>query len=128
MDYARCSVTVPGAREVLITKKLVEKNFKVVCVKNGYSSNIQAKGSGYRDIKLLVVVDFDNLKLDGVAKVEPTTKFVCEVQIVCEAWLENKKTTSLPYKILRAANLSVLLSDFSKYIKKKNEENSIQFP
>ena len=85
MDFARCSVTVPHALEALKVKKFLEKNFVVVCVKNGYNANVKVKGSGYRDIKLLVEVEFDDLKLKGIPKVEPKTKMICEIQIICEA-------------------------------------------
>jgi len=121
VDFARCSITVPGALEALQAKRLIEEQFKVVCIKNGYNSEVKAKGSGYRDCKLLVEVEFDDLQLEGVAQVQPTTTMLCEVQIVCQAWYVNKKTTSLPYKILRAQSLSSLLNDASKYTKMKKE-------
>ena len=84
MDFARCSITVPSARELLNVKEIVEKNYSVVRVKNGYSSNINAKGSGYRDMKLLVEVEFENLELKNIPQVEVQTRVICEIQLVCE--------------------------------------------
>jgi len=119
LDFARCSITVHSAREVLMVKKLIEESFLVVCVKNAYNANVEVKGSGYRDLKLFIQVEFDYLNLKNVPQVTPKTKIICEIQILCETWLENKLTTSLSYKILRAANLRELLSDFSKYVEKR---------
>ena len=84
LDFARCSITVPSARELLNVKEIVEQNFSVVRVKNGYNSNIDAKGSGYRDMKLLVEVEFENLELKNIPKVEVKTRMICEIQLVCE--------------------------------------------
>ena len=66
-------------------------------------------------MKLLIEVEFDDLELGGVAKVQSKTTLICEVQILCQAWLKNKKTTSLSYKILRAQSFSDLLYDAAKY-------------
>merc|ERR1712060_941657 len=41
---------------------------------------------------------------------------ICEVQLICDEWLENKKNTSLSYKVLRSTNLLNLLRDFAKYL------------
>jgi ppGpp synthetase/RelA/SpoT-type nucleotidyltranferase len=116
VDFARCSVEVRTASDVFEVKKLVEDRFKVVAVKNGYNSNVHVKGSGYRDIKILVEVEYNNLKFEKIPAMNEKTVFICEIQIVCAAWLENKKSTSLPYKILRAKNLRALFKDFKKYI------------
>merc|ERR1719285_583030 len=105
LDFARCSITVPDANDVLQVKNIIKNKFKVVCLKNGYNSEVKVKGSGYRDLKLLIEVEFDDLDLGGVTKAVPKTKLICEVQILCKAWLMNKKTTSLSYKILRAQSL-----------------------
>merc|ERR1719193_1755817 len=126
LDFARCSVTAPAAREVLEVKELLEKHFSVVSLKNGYNANAKVKGSGYRDMKLLVEVEFENLKLKSVPRVGAKTKLICEIQIICEAWLENKRTTSLSYKILRAVKLKELLVDFSKYIEPKKMFNLVK--
>merc|ERR1719397_248847 len=123
VDFARCSITVPGAPEVLEAKRLIQEHFKVVCIKNGYNSEVRVKGSGYRDLKLLIEVEFNGLELDGVAKVQPKTTLICEVQILCEAWLENKKTTSMSYKILRAQSLCDLLYDAAKYSNMRGTES-----
>ena len=56
VDFARCSIIVKTAHDLLEMKRLVEEQFLVVGVKNGYSSNATAKSSGYRDLKLLVQV------------------------------------------------------------------------
>jgi len=124
MDFARCSIIVPDATALLEAKQLIEDRFSVVCVKNGYNVNYKVKGSGYRDMKLLVEVEFDNLKLKGVAQVEQTTTLICEVQLLCKKWLENKKTTSLSYKVLRASKLLQLFSDFAKYLTGKRGDTS----
>ena len=116
LDFARCSVEVPTASDVFDVKNILESHFNVVGVKNGYNSNVHVKGSGYRDLKLLIEVEFNNLKLKQIPKMDEKTVLICEVQIVCEAWLDNKKTTSLSYKILRASNLRALFKDFRKYI------------
>ena len=74
MDFARCSVMVPHALEALKVKKFLEENFVVVSVKNGYNANVKVKGSGYRDIKLLVEVEFDDLKLKGFRRLNQKRK------------------------------------------------------
>jgi len=102
-------------------KKLLEDRFKVVCVKNGYGSKVKVKGSGYRDMKMLVDVGFDNLKLQNVPKVQSETKVICEIELMCAKWLDNKKTTSLSYNVLRANNLRNLFNDFSKYVHRTSE-------
>ena len=124
VDYARCSITVPRAGDVIKVKQIIEQQFPLVCVKNSYNSKVQVKGSGYRDLKLLIEVEFDDLQLGGVPRLQPKTKLICEVQILCQAWLENKKTTSISYKILRAQSLGNLLNDAAKYLKKKNTDVS----
>jgi len=116
VDFARCSVIVPNANDVLDIKKLVEDHFEVVSVKNGYNSNVQVKGSGYRDMKLLVKVDFEGLELKHIPNLQQKTVLICEIQIISKAWLVNKKTTSLSYKILRATSLKQLCKDFGKYV------------
>ena len=47
-------------------KKIVEEQFTVVCVKNGYHAEDQVKGSGYRDLKLIVEVGFNKKDLKEV--------------------------------------------------------------
>jgi len=121
VDFARCSIIVQSACDLLKVKKLIENQFRVVGVKNGYSSNVDAKGSGYRDFKMLVQVEFDNLKLGNVAKVEKKIVMICEVQLICAEWLKNKKTTSLSYKVIRSSTLRALLSDFSKYLQPEHQ-------
>ena len=116
MDYARVSVEVPTAGDALDVKKLVEDHFEVVCLKNGYNLNEQVKGSGYRDMKLLVKVEFDDLGLKKIPNMGKKTILICEIQVICKAWLENKITTSLPYKVLRSETLKQLCKDFSKYL------------
>merc|ERR1719193_2121032 len=86
MDFARCSIEVPTADDALDVKKLVEDRFEVVCVKNGYNSNEKVKGSGYRDMKLLVKVEFEGLGLQNIPNMEQTTILICEIQIICKAW------------------------------------------
>ena len=85
MDFARCSITVSSASDVLMVKEILEESFLVVCVKNGYNTSVHVKGSGYRDLKLLIEVEFDHLKLENVPQVRPKTKLICEIQIICEA-------------------------------------------
>jgi len=121
MDFARCSVTVPSATDLLKVIKLFEKKLTVVCIKNGYSPEHQIKGSGYRDLKILVKVDFDNLKLDGIPIKAGRTAMICEIQLLCEPWFHNKLATSVSYKILRASSMRELLHDFSKYLAPDNE-------
>jgi len=119
IDFARCSINVENASDLLKGKKILEKYFNVVQVKNNYSSECQAKGSGYRDCKLIVEVEFENLKLNDVPNIKSQkTKMLCEIQLVCKKWLQNKKTTSLSYKVIRARNFLDLLLDFGKYLKK----------
>jgi len=113
---------------LLEVKQLIEESFPVVCLKNGYNSKFHVKGSGYRDLKLLVEVEFDNLFLKKVPLVQPKTKLICEIQLICEKWLENKKTTSLSYKVLRARSLVELLTDFSKYLDRVNGVDVIEMP
>jgi len=117
VDFARCSINVPSAKDVVNVVKIIkeDKTFKVLSLKNGYSKNFNVKGSGYRDCKLLVEVKFENLVLRGIPNVEPVTTLICELQILCAKWLVNKKTTSFSYKILRAKTLRALFKDFTKY-------------
>merc|ERR1719317_1327570 len=70
VDFARCSITVPDAADVMMVKRIVEKHFSVICVKNGYNSKLHVKGSGYRDLKLLIKVEFDNLQLGGITSAQ----------------------------------------------------------
>jgi len=121
VDFARCSIVVRDAGELLKAKKVIEEKFKVVCVKNGYNADVQVKGSGYRDFKMLVEVEFDELNLKEVAQAQKTIEFICEIQLICKKWLLNKVTSSLSYKILRARNLKEFLDDFSKYPKRNDE-------
>merc|ERR1719193_338713 len=102
VDFARCSIIVRDAGELLKVKKVVEEKFTVVCVKNGYNADVQVKGSGYRDFKMLVEVEFDELNLKDVPQSQKRIKFICEIQLICEKWLRNKVTSSLSYKVLRA--------------------------
>jgi len=125
VDFARCSIIVPDARELLKVKKLLEEHFKIVCVKNGYNSDISVKGSGYRDVKLLVEVEFDGLDLRNIPQVGGKIKLICEIQLVCEKWLKNKKTTSLSYKVQRATKLQYLLNDFAKYLNTRSKEDEL---
>jgi len=118
VDLARCSITVSDAMDVIKVKRRIEENFQVICIKNAYNSNVVVKGSGYRDLKLLIEVKFENLQLGGVPKVQSKTTFICEVQILCRAWLENKKSTSISYKILRAQSLHNLFCDTAKYVRR----------
>ena len=120
MDLARCSIIVPDAGDVMKVKRIIEEKFRVLCVKNSYHSKCLAKGSGYRDLKLLIEVEFDDLHLEGVTGLQKKTTLICEVQILCQAWLHNKKTTSISYKILRSLSLRSLLNDAAKYLKRTN--------
>ena len=121
VDFARCSITVPGAADVMKAKRIIEENFPVICVKNSYNSEHHVKGSGYRDLKLLIEVEFDDLRFDGVISAQQKTTLICEIQIVSKTWLNNKITTSISYKILRAGSLCGLLYDAAKYVKIKKK-------
>jgi ankyrin repeat protein len=112
---------------VIKAMSILEKCFQVICVKNGYNSTVLAKGSGYRDVKLLIEVEFQDLKLGGVTSAQPKTKFICEVQIICQQWLKNKKNTSMSYKILRAQSFRNLLYDLGKYVTSKNTNNPAKY-
>jgi len=121
-DFARCSITVPTAGDVIKVKRLIERQFPVICLKNGYNNDVGVKGSGYRDLKLLVEAEFSDLHLGGVVRAQPKTKLICEIQILCEFWLVNKKTTSMSYKILRAQSLRDLFYDAAKYVERENTD------
>jgi len=124
MDFARCSIEVPTAGDLLKVKELFEEQLEVVSVKNGYREDHKVKGSGYRDLKLLVKVDFLKLKLKDIAKGKTT--MICEIQLICKPWLDNKITSSMSYKVLRANTFRELLNDFSKYLDPDNAfENEI---
>jgi len=85
VDFARCTIVVPSATKLLCVKRLLERRFAVVCVKNGYNSEKIVKGSGYRDMKLLVQVDFDKLTLGNIPVLETKkTTLICEIQLLCE--------------------------------------------
>ena len=122
VDFARCSIVVKSARDLLEMKKLVEERFEVVGLKNGYSSYKAAKGSGYRDLKLLVLVEFDAPQLRKLSQFDDNIVMICEIQLICDKWLDNKKTTSLSYKVLRSVNLRNLLRDFAKYLEPTYED------
>jgi len=124
VDFARCSICVPDAADVIKVTNYIKNKFSVICVKNSYNTKFKVKGSGYRDMKLLVAVAFDNLKLGGVPRVQPKTTLICEVQILCQKWLENKKSTSLSYKILRALTLRDLFQDAAKYVEREETDLS----
>jgi len=126
VDFARCSITVPDAEDVMKVKHIIEQQFSVISVKNCYNPNFPVKRSGYRDLKLLIEMEFDALQLDGVPNLEPNPKFICEVQILSEAWLHNKKTTSMAYKILRAKCLRDLFYDAAKYVKRRDAEEWVR--
>jgi ankyrin repeat protein len=126
MDFARCSIEVPSASDALVVKELVEDRFKVVSVKNGYNSDVTVKGSGYRDTKLLVEAEFEGLRLNGIPNMEKKTVFICEIQIVCKAWLINKNSTSLSYKIMRSITLKDLCNDFEKYVFEDQDKIEIE--
>ena len=121
VDIARCSITVPDAGDIIKVKHIIEEHFSVIGVKNSYKSTFSVRGSGYRDLKLLIEVEFDKLQLDGLPELQSNAKFICEVQILCQAWLHNKKTTSMSYKILRAHCLRDLLYDAAKFVKRSND-------
>jgi len=123
LDFARCSITVPDAGDVLKVKTIIEEQFSTICIKNSYNSKETVKGSGYRDLKLLIEVEFDDLEFGGVIRAQPKTTLICEVQVLCQAWLENKKTSSISYKILRAQSLRELLYDAAKYLKRKTVDS-----
>merc|ERR1719419_1920312 len=98
MDFARVSITFAKPKELLKTIEMIKKSLNVVCIKNGYSRRSSAKGSGYRDIKIIVGFalqdDFDGY----TTKSGESTCFLCELQLLCNEWLQNKKETSLSYK------------------------------
>jgi len=121
IDFARCSITVASAREVLEVMHVIESEYPVVCIKNGYSSKFRVTGSGYRDLKLLVEVEFDDLST-GIPCEKQKKTMICEIQILCNEWYENKITTSISYKILRAKSLCDLFYDCEKYAKSKSQE------
>jgi len=125
VDFARCSIVVNSARDLLRMKSLVEERFPVVGLKNGYSSNAEAKGSGYRDLKLLVLVEFDNLQLGDISETEQDIVMICEIQLICDEWLDNKKNTSLSYKVLRSTTLRNLLRDFAKYLEPTTKTQNV---
>ena len=116
VDFARCSIEVPSAQGLIEVKRLLEKHFSVVCVKNGYKKDMSVKGSGYRDLKLLVLAEFDGLELGNIPQIQTKISMICEIQILCQTWLSNKKTTSFSYKVLRAKTLNSLLRDMAKYL------------
>jgi len=120
VDLARCSITVPDAVDVIKVMRILEEQFPVICIKNGYNSKDRVKGSGYRDLKLLIEVEFNDLQLEGAPRLQQKMTVICEIQILCQAWLKNKKNTSISYKILRSQSLRSLLNDAAKYVKRTN--------
>ena len=61
-DYilCRCSIEVDSAKELLQAYEHLKDHFKtdLLCVKNGYHRRFKVRGSGYRDLKLLVKMGF----------------------------------------------------------------------
>ena len=45
VDFARSSINVKDAFELLKVKELIEKHFTVVGIKNGYNADVPVKGS-----------------------------------------------------------------------------------
>jgi len=128
LDFARCSVILNGAKELLKIKEKLEHDFEVVSVKNTFKKGHKVKGSGYRDLKLLVKANFEDLELKdlipmplGATHGHSRLTMICEIQLVCSEWLSNKKNTSFSYKILRASSLKGLFGDTAKYLTKSKK-------
>jgi len=124
LDYCRCSVTCKTPDDLVNTIAKLKKSLDVVGTKNGYSPEAFVPPSGYRDAKVIVRLTVSEdimLQKPGDAdKKEVTvpkgTAFLCEIQLVLEAWVENKKASSLHYKLRRAKDFYALASDFQKYL------------
>ena len=55
----------------------------MVAVKNTYNRNYKVKGSGYRDMKLLVKAEFFDVELDGFTRsAKSPITFICEIQLI----------------------------------------------
>ena len=124
-DLTRCSITVPDASDVIKVKQIIEKRFPVICVKNTYNPETRVKGSGFRDLKLLIEVEFNDLQLHGAPRLPQKTKFICEIAILCRKWLNNRKNTTISYSIIRAQSLRSLLNDLAKNIKEIKTQDKV---
>ena len=56
IDIARNACIVPGEDEFIELYNSVKANFQIAREKNGFHADFDAKGSGYRDVKLNIVV------------------------------------------------------------------------
>merc|ERR1719245_558300 len=102
----------------------MEKRFSVVGLENGYSSNVQVTDGGYRDLTIWVSVEFENLVLANIPRMRRKTKMICEIQIICEAWVSAKQKTSLSYKLVRSNSMIDLLTNAADFL----EISSYKFP
>jgi len=127
VDLARVSVTFNQPVDLVAFVKRVEKSsvFEIQSIKNLFRENVIVKPSGYRDLKLLVKFSCPTKHFGHFFEVKnmpETMSFVCELQCILAKWVENKKRTSLSYKLLRADNVNDCLSDFRKYTKEEDDE------
>ena len=84
LDFARVSITVDSPEELLNTMDMIKGSFEVVCIKNGYSRNLSAKGSGYRDLKMIVEFEVENHFNGYRGESDGKVTFLCELQLLCK--------------------------------------------
>jgi len=127
VDLARVSVTFNQPVDLINFLNSIKKSssFEILSIKNLFRENFKVKPSGYRDLKLLVKFSCPSTLFGDFfssEKIKEDMSFVCEIQCMLKKWVNNKKQTSLSYKLLRAGNVNDCLSDFRKYVKEEEQK------
>jgi len=93
IDIARRAIVLDTEEDFIEVYRECKKSFHVVREKNGFHPNFDTKGSGYRDCKLNLSIEYE----DG----EWLVSQIVEIQIILGSFLDVKKLSHVPYTILR---------------------------
>lgn len=125
-DLLRVSITCDEPATVLRTVKCVMKlpGSRLIGVKNTFDWNEDVSPAQYRDVKVMLAVDYRNwdncfwFTKEGPVQLAPTGKFtlVTEVQVTLETWTKVKKQNGIQYKVRRARSVEDLKQDTKKYL------------
>jgi len=106
-DFLRCSITCNTPDEILEqVERFRAKPGMLIEIKNGFHHAHNNPDSGYRDLKLILRVEFGDVTIPseswcGRDKTFKNVSMICELQLLHRYWLKNKKeTTSLFFKFL----------------------------
>jgi len=94
IDICRASVVLENEEELVEVFEAVKKEFPICRIKNGFHQDNDVTGSGYRDMKLNLLVSIEDE--DGYECVQVT-----ELQLTLKSFEDIKKLSHLPYSILR---------------------------